>query len=189
MNVFFETNKGLMRENNEDNLIVEEFDKYSLYAVADGMGGHKAGEVASSIAIEKIRSYFVEKVWTEDFQPPSFIIESVKHANDKIREKAFENDEYFGMGTTVTMAVVDKKQNILYIGNVGDSRAYLLRNDDIKQITTDHTYVHELMKDGRITAEEAKTHPKRNVITRALGSEEIVKGTIMPLNLPFSGFL
>jgi len=181
MNVFFETNKGLMRENNEDNLIVEEFDKYSLYAVADGMGGHKAGEVASSIAIEKIRSYFVEKVWTEDFQPPSFIIESVKHANDKIREKAFENDEYFGMGTTVTMAVVDKKQNILYIGNVGDSRAYLLRNDDIKQITTDHTYVHELMKDGRITAEEAKTHPKRNVITRALGSEEIVHADIFEI--------
>lgn len=181
MNVFFETNKGLMRENNEDNLIVEEFDKYSLYAVADGMGGHKAGEVASSIAIERIRSYFVDKVGMEDFQPPSFIIESVKLSNNKIREESLKNDEYCGMGTTVTMAVVDKKQNIIYIGNVGDSRAYLLRNDDIKQITTDHTYVHELLKDGRITAEEAKTHPKRNVITRALGSEEIVHADIFEI--------
>lgn len=181
MNVFFETNKGLMRENNEDNLIVEEFDKYSLYAVADGMGGHKAGEVASSIAIEKIRGYFVDKVGMEDFQPPSFIIESVKLSNDKIREESLKNDEYCGMGTTVTMAVVDKQQSIIYIGNVGDSRAYLLRNDEIKQITTDHTYVHELLKDGRITAEEAKTHPKRNVITRALGSEEFVHADIFEI--------
>jgi protein phosphatase len=178
MNVFFETNKGLMRENNEDSFIVEEFDKYSLYAVADGMGGHKAGEVASSIAIERIRSYFVEKMGMEDFQPPSFIIESVTLSNDKIREEALKNEDCCGMGTTVTMAVIDKLQNIIYIGNVGDSRAYLLRNNEIKQITTDHTYVYELLKDGRITADEAKTHPKRNVITRALGSEEIVHADI-----------
>lgn len=181
MNVFFETNKGLLRENNEDNLIVEEFDKYSLYAVADGMGGHKAGEVASSIAIEGIRSYFVERVGMESFQPPSFIIESVKLSNDKIRMKSLKNEEFSGMGTTVTLAVVDKQQNIVYIGNVGDSRAYLLRNNEIKQITQDHTYVNELLKDGRITAEEAKNHPKRNVITRALGSEEIVHADIFEI--------
>ena len=181
MNVFFETNKGLMRENNEDNLIVEEFDKYSLYAVADGMGGHKAGEVASSIAIERIRSYFVERMGMENFQPPSFIIESVNLSNDKIREESMKNEECFGMGTTVTMAVIDKLQNIIYIGNVGDSRAYLLRNNEITQITTDHTYVYELLKDGKITAEEAKTHPKRNVITRALGSEEVVHADIFEI--------
>jgi protein phosphatase len=181
MNVFFETNKGLMRENNEDNLIVEEFDKYSLYAVADGMGGHKAGEVASSIAIERIRSYFVEGMGMEDFRPPSFIIESVNLSNEKIREESMKNEECFGMGTTVTMAVIDKLQNIIYIGNVGDSRAYLLRNNEITQITTDHTYVNELLKDGKITAEEAKTHPKRNVITRALGSEEVVHADIFEI--------
>lgn len=181
MNVFFETNKGLMRENNEDNLIVEEFDNYSLYAVADGMGGHKAGEVASSIAIEGIRNYFVESMGKDDFQPPSFIIESVKLSNEKIREESLKNEECCGMGTTVTMAVLDKKQHTIYIGNVGDSRAYILRNDEIKQITIDHTYVYELLKDGRITAEEAKTHPKRNVITRALGSEEIVHADIFEI--------
>lgn len=182
MNVFFETNKGLMRENNEDSFIVEEFENYSLYAVADGMGGHKAGEVASSIAIEWIRNFFVESVETETFQPPSFIIESVNLSNEKIREESQKNDECCGMGTTITMAVIDKKQATVYIGNVGDSRAYLLRNDEIKQITQDHTYVNELLKDGRITAEEAKTHPKRNVITRALGSEEIVHADIFEID-------
>ena len=179
MNVFFETNKGIMRENNEDSLIVEEFDNYCLYAVADGMGGHKAGEVASSIAIEGIRSYFIESVGKENFQPPSFIIESVNLSNDKIRKESLKNEECYGMGTTVTMAVIDKKQDTIYIGNVGDSRAYLFRNDVIKQITIDHTYVNELLKDGRITAEEAKKHPKRNVITRALGSEEFVHADII----------
>lgn len=183
MNVFFETNKGLMRENNEDSLIVEQFDNYCLYAVADGMGGHKAGEVASFIAIEEIRNFFVESMEKEDFQPPSFIIESVKLSNDKIREKSFRSEEYCGMGTTLTMAVIDKLHNIIYIGNIGDSRAYLLRKNEITQITTDHTYVNELMKDGRITVEEAKTHPKRNVITRALGSEEFVHADIFELEL------
>lgn len=183
MNVFFETNKGIMRENNEDSLIVEEFDNYCLYAVADGMGGHKAGEVASSIAIEGIRSYFIESVGKENFQPPSFIIESVNLSNDKIRKESLKNEECYGMGTTVTMAVIDKKQDTIYIGNVGDSRAYLFRDDVIKQITIDHTYVNELLKDGRITAEEAKKHPKRNVITRALGSEEFVHADIFELEL------
>jgi len=172
MNVFFETNKGLMRENNEDSLIVVQFDNYCLYAVADGMGGHK-----------EIRNLFVESVGNEDFQPPSFIIESVKISNDKIREKSFSNEECCGMGTTVTMAVLDKNNDIIYIGNIGDSRAYLLRNNEIKQITTDHTYVNELMKDGKITQEEAKTHPKRNVITRALGSEDYVHADIFELEL------
>ena len=172
-----------MRENNEDSLIVEQFDDYCLYAVADGMGGHKAGEVASSIAIEEIKNLFVSNVENKDFQPPSFIIESVKKSNERIRERSFNSEECCGMGTTVTMAVLDKLNNIIYIGNIGDSRAYLLRNNEIKQITTDHTYVNELIKDGKITEEEAKTHPKRNVITRALGSEDYVHADIFELEL------
>lgn len=181
MRVFFDTNKGLMRENNEDNLIVEEFEKYCLFAVADGMGGHKAGEVASSIAINVIREYFLENNTKDEFMPPLFIIQSTELSNDKIRSEAELNEEYFGMGTTVTMAVLDKMSNTVYIGNVGDSRAYLLRNNNIKQITTDHTYVHELLRDGHITIEEAKTHPKKNVITRALGSEDYVHADIFEM--------
>jgi len=183
MNVFFETNKGLMRENNEDSFIVEEYGDFCLYAVADGMGGHKAGEVASSIVIDEMRKYFVTSVIRKDFKPPLFIAESVKLSNDKIREESFRNEECFGMGTTLAMVVIDKAQKLVYVGNIGDSRVYLLRNKELRQITCDHTYVNELMKEGKISLEEAKTHPKRNVITRALGSEEFVHADIFELDL------
>lgn len=183
MRVYCETNKGLMRENNEDSLIVEESDRYNLYAVADGMGGHKAGEVASSIAIDTIRDYFKKSSDKENFKAPSFIIESIDAANRRIREEALNKDECSGMGTTITMAVVDLSLNIAYIANVGDSRAYIVKNDEIIQITEDHTYVNELLKDGKITSEEAKHHPKRNVITRAVGSEEYVQADIFEIEL------
>lgn len=183
MKVYYDTNKGLMRENNEDNLIVEETDRYNLFAVADGMGGHKAGEVASSLAIDIIRECFKKSCEQESFQPPSFIINSVQSANDKIREEALKKEECSGMGTTITMAVIDLDLNIAYIGNVGDSRAYILKNNEIAQITDDHTYVNELLKEGKITKGEAKHHPKRNVITRAVGSEEYVHADIFEVEL------
>ncbi len=183
MRSYCETNKGLMRENNEDNFIVEESDRYNLYAVADGMGGHKAGEVASSIAIETIKDIFKNGCQAEDFKAPSFIIESIDAANKKIHEEALRKEECAGMGTTITMAVIDLQLNIAYIANVGDSRAYLIKNDEIIQLTEDHTYVHELLKDGKITLEEAKNHPKRNVITRAVGSEEYVQADIFEIEL------
>ena len=183
MRVYCETNKGLLRENNEDSFIVEESDRYNLYAVADGMGGHKAGEVASSIAIEVIRDCFKENIPKEEFKAPTFIIESIDAANDRIRKEALNKDEYSGMGTTITLAVIDLEMNIVYIANVGDSRAYIVRNNEIIQITEDHTYVNELIKDGEITPEEAKHHPKRNVITRAVGSEEYVHADIFEIEL------
>lgn len=183
MKVYYETNKGLMRENNEDNLIVEETDRYSLYAVADGMGGHKAGEVASSIAIEAIRECFRNEFSREDFKAPSFIMKSVDEANTKIRKKAMASEECSGMGTTITMAVIDLDLKTAYIGNVGDSRAYVIKDNSITQITDDHTYVNELLKDGRITRAEAKSHPKRNVITRAVGSEETVQADIFEIEV------
>lgn len=183
MRVYCETNTGLMRDNNEDNLIVEESDRFNLYAVADGMGGHKAGEVASSIAIDTIREIFKKDSQVEGFKVPAFIIKSIEAANEKIRKEALSKDECSGMGTTITMAIVDMSLNIAYIGNVGDSRAYIIKNDEINQITEDHTYVHELLKDGKITIEEAKHHPKRNVITRAVGSEEYVHADIFEVEL------
>lgn len=183
MRVYCETNKGLMRENNEDNFIVEESDRFNLYAVADGMGGHKAGEVASSIAIDTVRKHFKKSCGKKDFKAPSFIIESIESANSKIRDEALSKEECSGMGTTITMAVVDLDLNIAYIGNVGDSRAYVIKNNEIIQITEDHTYVNELLKDGKITSDEAKHHPKRNVITRAVGSEEYVQADIFEIEL------
>lgn len=183
MRVYCETNKGLMRENNEDSFIVEESDRFSLYAVADGMGGHKAGEVASSIAIDTVKEIFKKNCGKNDFKAPSFIIESIEAANGRIRKEALNKEECSGMGTTISMAVVDLLLNIAYIGNVGDSRVYILRNDEITQITEDHTYVNELLKEGKITPEEAKHHPKRNVITRAVGSEEYVQADIFEIEL------
>lgn len=183
MKVYCETNKGIMRENNEDNLIVEESDRFNLYAVADGMGGHKAGEVASTIAMDTIREIFKKSYNQHDFKAPSFIIQSIEAANEKIRQEALKKEECAGMGTTITMAVVDLSLNTAYIGNVGDSRAYIIKKDEIIQITEDHTYVHELLKDGKISIEEAKHHPKRNVITRAVGSEEYVHADIFEIEL------
>lgn len=122
MRVYFDTNKGMIRENNEDNLIIEQKGRYNLYAVADGMGGHRAGEIASSIAINVIKEYFACCYANEDFMVPKFINESIEAANLRVREEANNNEEYFGMGTTITMVVVDLIENIAYVGNVGDSR-------------------------------------------------------------------
>ncbi|MBP1924872.1 protein phosphatase [Sedimentibacter acidaminivorans] len=183
MNVYFETNKGIIRDKNEDNLIIEETERYNLYAVADGMGGHKAGEIASSMLIDVIRSYFIKGIENDDFKIPTFIDQSIKAANIKILQEASNKDEYLGMGTTVTMAVIDLKDNIAYIGNVGDSRTYILRDNNIKQITEDHTYVRELVKEGKISREEAKIHPQKNIITRAIGSEENISIDIFEIEL------
>lgn len=183
MNVYFETNKGIIREKNEDNLIIEETERYNLYAVADGMGGHKAGEIASTLLIDVIREYFDKNNKRENFKIPTFINESIMLANLKIIEEASEKEEYLGMGTTVTMAVIDLSENIVYIGNVGDSRTYIIRDNKIRQITEDHTYVHELVKEGKITIEEAKAHPKKNIITRAIGSEENIIVDIFEIEL------
>jgi protein phosphatase len=183
MKVYCETNKGLKRENNEDSFIVEESVRFNLYAVADGMGGHRAGEVASSIAIDTVREIFKKSCEKNDFKVPSFIIESIEAANGRIRKEACKNKECSGMGTTISMMVVDLLLNTAYIGNVGDSRVYILRNGEITQITEDHTYVNELLKKGRITSEEAKHHPKRNIITRAVGSEKYVQADIFEIEL------
>lgn len=183
MRVYYNTDKGLMRENNEDNFAVEESEKFCLYAVADGMGGHKAGEVASTMAIETITEIFKKKIAEENFKAPQFIIESIESANKNVRKESQKKEEYSGMGTTITMAVIDLDLKIAYIANVGDSRAYIIKNDEIIQVTEDHTYVHQLLKDGEITAEESIHHPKRNVITRAIGSEEYVHADLFEIEL------
>lgn len=183
MRVYYGTDKGLMRENNEDNFAIEESEGLNLYAVADGMGGHKAGEVASTIAVETITRIFKKKIADGNFKAPQFIIESIEAANKHVREESLKREEYSGMGTTITMAVVDLCLKIAYIANVGDSRAYIIKNDEIIQVTEDHTYVQKLLKDGEITLEESIHHPKRNVITRAVGSEEYVHADLFEIEL------
>lgn len=170
---------GKIRENNEDTFYVSKDIKVPLYLVADGMGGHKAGEIASSMAIDIIEKNFTNlknKSIDED-KIIKLIKKSIEEANTKIYLKSIGNKQLKGMGTTITLAYILK--NKIYLGHVGDSRAYLIKDEDIYQITEDHSFVNELLKSGSITKEEAKTHPKKNMITRAVGSSSIIEMDLM----------
>lgn len=159
--VGFATDVGLVRDRNEDAY----FAASGCYAVADGMGGHKAGEVASEIAIEVVASEYEERGSVE-FD----IANCIDKANRRVIQASRNRDELEGMGTTLT--VVALHEGALKVGHVGDSRAYLLRADSIVQLTDDHSVVGELLRSGLLTPEEAECHPQRHAITRALGFSE-----------------
>lgn len=166
---------GVVRENNQDSYFVSQDPDFPLFIVADGMGGHKAGEVASSMAVNIIKDAFSlnkERLNTEEGIIRT-IREAVEKANHNIYKKSLETQEYAGMGTTVTLAYIfDGK---IYIGHVGDSRAYYICDTNIKQITEDHSLVNELIKNGSITIDQGKNHPKRNLITRAVGTSKDIR--------------
>ena len=153
------TDKGQVRELNEDAWLVD--DKLMLFAVADGMGGHRGGEVASSTAIEALRAEVARGL-------P--IREAIQRANAAVIDRASRDDELEGMGTTMTAIVVTGPRQLL-VGHVGDSRAYLVRGGEMDRITEDHSLVEELVREGRLTPEQAEAHPQRAIITRALGVE------------------
>lgn len=165
------SNVGCVREHNEDSFIAHS----PLFVVADGMGGHEAGEVASEIAVNAISKH-APKV--PDANQLSF---AVQEANREILNASAKGIGKPGMGTTVTAAVVFKQQ--LLIAQVGDSRAYLLHNGRLQRLTRDHSLVADLVAQGSITEEEARVHPQRSVITRALGSEPNVEPDIYILQL------
>ena len=166
---------GIKRDNNQDSLYVSENKDVLLYLVADGMGGHKAGEMASTMARDIIQTNFMgNKIkLDEENNILKMIKSSIEEANTKIYLKSLEDEEFKGMGTTIILAYIFENQ--IYIGHVGDSRAYLIRDKEITQITEDHSYVNQLLKTGSITKKEAKNHPKRNMITRAVGSSSIIE--------------
>jgi protein phosphatase len=167
---------GQLRDKNEDNYLVLEQDELHIIAVADGMGGHKAGDVASSIAIEMIEEYkFTAGNLASDIE------ECISNINNKILERGSNNPQYNGMGTTLTLGII--KNNHLIIGHIGDSRAYLYHNNSLEQITTDHSYVADLLRKGAITKEEARNHPKKNLLLRALGLEEKIDFDIIEFEL------
>ena len=164
------SDRGIVRSENQDFMYASSDYKHPLFIVADGMGGHKSGDIASSMAVEQVLIYldkYGKDIRSED-QLKNLIVESISHANDKIYLKSLESNDYNGMGTTFTMAYIYEGKT--YIGHVGDSRAYLLRNDNLHQITQDHTLISELLRNGSISKEEALTHPQRNMITRAVGT-------------------
>ncbi len=150
---------GCVREQNEDSMLV----KTPLLVVADGIGGQEAGEVASQIAVETMAE---EAPMVADAQA---LVEAVEEANRAVMEAAYMGRGRPGMGTTLTAAVIDG--SVMAVAQVGDSRCYRLRNGELEQLTHDHSLIASLIESGQITEEEAKTHPSRSIITRALGSD------------------
>lgn len=160
------TSIGLVRKHNEDSYCINE--DINLFAVADGMGGHKAGEVASSIAVKTLEEILLQQTDRLAIDASAALEQAILTANKNIYETAKENDQQKGMGTTITAALVTGKY--LYLAHVGDSRAFLIHKRSIKQVTQDHSLVNELIRNGDITEEQASHHPQKNVLTRALGT-------------------
>lgn len=165
------SDKGQERKVNQDSCGYFTADTgLSFFIVADGMGGHNAGEVASAIAVDTFINQAKSITDIEKFeQAPDFIKGVYRRANDIILYKAAADSSRTGMGTTAVSAVVSKDR--IVIGNLGDSRAYIISDGKINQVTEDHSYVEQLLKAGSIKEEEAKIHPRRNEITKALGIE------------------
>ncbi len=169
-----QTDRGMQRVSNQDSLLFMSND--NLYMVADGVGGHNSGELASKLAVEYVRAYAdanpVEQA-ANDVSLKEYFLRCFEIANSLIFNQAALSEESIGMATTAVLAYI--RSDMLYVVNIGDSRAYLIRDERIHQITEDHTFVNELLKKGTITREEALNHPDGNMITRALGSEEQIR--------------
>jgi len=182
MEAYGKTHIGKVRSSNEDSLFysLETIGNYdNVFVIADGMGGHSAGEIASKQAVEAFVSHVENQTILTKEQ---CLIEAVTYANKSIYDLSIENILYQGMGTTLVGCSIDEEDDgMIYIVNVGDSRLYIL-SDTFDQITVDHSYVENLVRSGDITREESLTHPERNIITRALGTSEVVKVDLFKLS-------
>lgn len=167
------TDRGIRREINEDAMLC--MDAQNFYMLADGVGGHNSGEIASKLAVDTAKEYILQN-------PPCCLMEKelegyfndfMQKINREIYLCAMESKTTMGMATTAIMLLL--RDENAYVINIGDSRAYLMRDGSLERITEDHTYVNELLKKGEITQTEAMDHPKRHVITRALGIEKTVE--------------
>lgn len=187
MQSYYLTDAGKVRSHNEDSVIIlKNNNNEYLMAVADGMGGHSAGEIASSIAIS-----YLSKQFTETFsnatkvQAVNWIRDSVLEINELIFEYAKENPESLGMGTTLVIALITKEY--ILFGNIGDSSGYALKDKELLKITYDHTLVNLLVSAGELTEEEAKNHPKKNVLMKALGVNNPIDIDIFDCDTDISG--
>jgi protein phosphatase len=179
------TDTGRVRPNNEDAVGSYEPTGRSeqkslgwLFLVADGMGGHKGGEIASSLAVTSVISNYCDN--GDDDRGPA-LVSAVEHANELVLRKSHSDASLAGMGTTCTAMAV--RGGIAWFAHVGDSRAYILREGELVQITQDHSLVGEMVRSGILSDEDARIHPKRNVITRSLGIQKSVV-----LDTPFTPF-
>ena len=177
MKAFAKSDIGKVRENNQDSYYCsKEGDSLNLYIVADGMGGYNGGEIASSIAVAAVKGYFENNFASSSNDRESILAlirNAIEYANMVVIEKAKSEKELEGMGTTLDLCLI--YNNKIYIGHVGDSRIYRIRKEFIRKLTKDHSYVQQLVEDGKITKEEAVHHPKKNMITKALGVSSMVE--------------
>jgi serine/threonine protein phosphatase PrpC len=177
------TDIGLTRMMNQDSYYCSSgVEDPCLFIVADGMGGHNGGEIASRTSVDTIKAFVQDNYQKAEYQRDRLLMikEAMNKANSVIYSRSMEDPDLRGMGTTLTMAVIEGER--LYIGHIGDSRMYLLRNGECQKLTEDHSLVAQLIKNGSISPEEGENHPQKNVITRALGIEteaEIDLDTLM----------
>ncbi|AGK97317.1 Stp1/IreP family PP2C-type Ser/Thr phosphatase [Clostridium pasteurianum] len=170
---------GLSRKLNEDYVGTYEDDLKKVYIIADGMGGHNAGEIASKIAVDSTIKYINNL--SEFNDPETILCEAIKSANIDIYNKSQENSSMTGMGTTITACLIIKDR--LLVANVGDSSCFIVKPNDIIKITKDHSLVQQLVDSGSITEEEAVNHPNKNIITRALGTNITVDVDLFSIDI------
>lgn len=178
---YVKSDKGKVREMNQDYYYIStSLDEIQLYILADGMGGYNGGEIASKLAVETAKRY-IENNFKEIEKDKDSIIQllasSMEYANMIVYEKSKENPELQGMGTTLEICLI--YNNKAYIGHIGDSRIYRIRNVFIRKLTQDHSYVQKLVKEGTITKEQAVHHPQKNMLMKALGCNAFVEPDVM----------
>jgi PPM family protein phosphatase len=170
------TDVGMIRQGNEDNFFAEADERRGVFVVADGMGGHAAGEVASEMAVQIIARHLLALTSAVEDGANTLVSKAMQDANRAIFERMLAETDKQGMGTTASVMVLSDKGYL--IGQIGDSRVYLLRDGALTQITKDHSYVQEQVDAGLLTPEQARYHPYSNVITRCVGASDQVEADI-----------
>ena len=189
MKSFYLTDVGKVRDHNEDSVIILKNHKNEyLLAVADGMGGHRAGEVASSIAISYLSKQFMETFYDLSKEDAILWINTVvRDINREIFKYEEENRECVGMGTTLVLAIVTSEY--ILFGNIGDSSGFVMKGGTLHKVTVDHSLVNLLVEAGEITEEEAKDHPRKNVLMKALGASDVVEPDVFDCDLEVTSIL
>ena len=186
MRVYAKSDIGKVRNMNQDSFSVPVDNvELKLYILADGMGGYKGGEIASRVAVTATEKYIKEKFYLLEKRDKKSIMkvieDAIEFANTAIYEESEQDEELQDMGTTIEVCLIYK--NKVYIGHIGDSRIYQIRNNIMERVTTDHSYVEKLVRDGEITREESYTHPKKNLLIKALGTDEKAEPDLLDISI------
>lgn len=189
MNSFYLTDSGKVRSHNEDSVtIIKNKSEEYLMIVADGMGGHRAGEIASSMAVNKLVSNFIDKKTIgEKKDTVRWLKENVKKINHDIFEYTRSNPESTGMGTTLVIAIMTKEYIIF--GNIGDSSGYVFKDEKMHKVTYDHTLVNLLVSTGELSEQEAEDHPQKNVLMKALGANDPIDIDVFDVDIGVTSML